>query len=528
LNPLATLSSWHQRFGHLGYSSIARMQKENLVAGMGDFFANKPDGVCDVCVQSKAKSLPFQRSLYQAEQPLDSLHVDLMGPFPYMTRDGFRYVLAVLDDHSRMSAVMMLRKKSEATEALITHIRQWESVLGKNLRAFRSDNGSEFRNQTFDSFCDDNGIVRNFSVPRRPQQNGRVERLNGVLVERTIALLVGCDLGPVFWPEAIQYANFLRNRSPFTGSTTPYESFLRRRPNVSDVKVFGCVTWVKVDSMDRSKFDPKAKKGRFEGFAEGVKGFRVMFPDGKIVVSRDCIFDELTTFHADSKPNWERTTRGGESSQNERSAEAIHELARLLAGGIDSVDTDQVLPSNSDSHLDPATPFYALSVASKHCLDNPSSYQQAMHSRSAALWKQAMDVEYDSILAHNVWELCELPSSRKALPTIWVYDLKRDSQGHVIRHKARLVVDGRKQIQGIDYDRVFAPTSHMATVRVLLTVAAHHDYDVYQVDVKTAFLNGIITEEIYVQHPMGYTRPGDKRVCRLLKSLHGLKQAARA
>jgi hypothetical protein len=135
--------------------------------------------------------------------------------------------------------------------------------LGKNLRAVRSDNGSEFRNQTFDSFCDDNGIVRNFSVPRRPQQNGGVLRLNGVLVERTIALLVGCDLGPVFWPEAIQYANFLRNRSPFTGSTAPCESSFRRRPNVSNVKVIGCVTWVKVDSMDRSKFDLKARKGRF-------------------------------------------------------------------------------------------------------------------------------------------------------------------------------------------------------------------------------------------------------------------------
>jgi hypothetical protein len=87
-----------------------------------------------------------------------------------------------------------------------------------------------------------------------------------------------------------------------------------------------------------------------------VKGFRVMFPDGKIVVSRDCIFDELTTFDAERKPNWERTTRGGGSSQNERSAEAINELVRLLAGGIDSVDTYQVLPSKSDSHLCPANP----------------------------------------------------------------------------------------------------------------------------------------------------------------------------
>jgi hypothetical protein len=160
---------WHQCFGHCGYSNIARMQKENLVDGMADFCANKPDGVCDICVQSKAKSLPFPRSLYQAEQPLDFLHVDLMGPFLYMAGVGLRYVMAVLDDHLCMSAAILLRQKSEATKSLITHIQQWVSVLGKNLTAFRSDNGSEFRNHTIDSFCDDNEIVRNFSVPRRPQ-----------------------------------------------------------------------------------------------------------------------------------------------------------------------------------------------------------------------------------------------------------------------------------------------------------------------------------------------------------------------
>jgi hypothetical protein len=154
-------------------------------------------------------------------------------------------------------------------------------------------------------------MIRNFSLPYRPQQNGRVERMDGVLAEKTIALLVGCDLGPVFWPEAIEYANYLRNRSPFTGSRTPHKMFFGRKPNVSDSKVFGCVTWVKQDRRNRWKFDPKAKKGRFNGFEPGVKGFRVLFRDCSVDLSRDCVFDELTTVDADSKPALGRTSRGG-------------------------------------------------------------------------------------------------------------------------------------------------------------------------------------------------------------------------
>ena len=332
-------------------------------------------------------------------------------------------MLTVLDDHSRLSAVALLRKKSHATEVLITHIGQWESILRRTVRAIRSDNGTEFVNSAFNSFSDDNGIIRNFSVPYRSQQNGRVERLNGVLLDRTVVLLTGCDLGPVYWPEAIQYANYLRNRSPFTGAHTPYESFFGRRPNVPDIKVFGCVVWVKVDSRLRRKLDPKARKGRFIGFQEGVKGFRVLFPDGSIVVSRDCIFEELTTSDAESRqPTGERTTRGGGSD-----AEAIEEFVRLLAGGLDAGNSEQM---PSDDTLDPAVD---LKASTKHCLAIPSSYKQAVSSPSADLWLQATQSEYDSLLSNNVRELCELPSGRHALPVLWVYDLKRDATGHDVR-----------------------------------------------------------------------------------------------
>jgi hypothetical protein len=96
---------------------------------------------------------------------------------------------------------------------------------------------------------------------------------------------------------------------------------------------------------------------------------------------------------------------------------------------------------------------------------------------------------------------------------------ERDSKGEFLRYKARLDVDGRKQVRGVDVDLVFAPTSRMSIVRLLLAVANFHDFEVYQADVNTAFLNGSITDEISVQQPVGLIEPGDQKVCKLIKSL---------
>jgi Reverse transcriptase (RNA-dependent DNA polymerase) len=127
----------------------------------------------------------------------------------------------------------------------------------------------------------------------------------------------------------------------------------------------------------------------------------------------------------------------------------------------------------------------------------------------------------------NVFELVPLPPGRTSIPTLWVFATKRDSDGNVVRHKARLVADGSKQASGVDYDSVFAPTSHLASLRLLLSIAAVKDLEIIHFDVKTAFLHGDLAEDIYMRQPPGYT-DGSGKVWKLRKSLYGLKQAARA
>ncbi len=133
-----------------------------------------------------------------------------------------------------------------------------------------------------------------------------------------------------------------------------------------------------------------------------------------------------------------------------------------------------------------------------------------------------------SLLENGTWELVERPEGVKLIPMKWVYKVKRDAQGNVERYKSCLVAKGFLQKQGVDFEEVYALMSKHTTLRVLLAIVAHQDLELHQLDVKTAFLNEELEEEIYMQQPQGYEQGGPNTVCRLLRALYGLRQAPRA
>eukprot|EP00253_Pinus_taeda_P027748 PITA_27748 len=140
-----------------------------------------------------------------------------------------------------------------------------------------------------------------------------------------------------------------------------------------------------------------------------------------------------------------------------------------------------------------------------------------------------MNEEIGAIEKSNTWELVDLPKGKDAIGVKWVYKTKSNAEGKIDRHKARLVVKGYKQQQGRDYDETFAPVARMETVRTVLSIATQHKWKIYQMDVKSAFLNGVLKEEVYVEQPPGYEVDGQEhKVCKLKKALYGLKQAPRA
>lgn len=140
-----------------------------------------------------------------------------------------------------------------------------------------------------------------------------------------------------------------------------------------------------------------------------------------------------------------------------------------------------------------------------------------------------MDDEIEAIQKNDTWELAILPKGHKAIGVKWVYKMKKNANGKVERYKARLVAKGYSQRAGIDYDEVFAPVARLETIRLLISLAAQNKWKIQQMDVKSAFLNGVLEEEVYIQQPSGYEIKGhEDKVLKLKKALYGLKQAPRA
>ena len=158
--------------------------------------------------------------------------------------------------------------------------------------------------------------------------------------------------------------------------------------------------------------------------------------------------------------------------------------------------------------------------------EEPTNYKEAAVHQD---WIDAMDKEMQSILKNETWELVKLSTGKKPIGLKWVYKLKRNSDGEVVKHKARLVGKGYVQKQDIDFEEVFAPVARLDTVRLLMAYAANNGWKIHRLDVKSAFLHGDFEEEVYVSQPEGYAVKGkEQHVLKLSKALYGLRQAPRA
>ena len=161
-------------------------------------------------------------------------------------------------------------------------------------------------------------------------------------------------------------------------------------------------------------------------------------------------------------------------------------------------------------------------------IDEPSTINAAWQGNFKKQWKEATDAEYKSLISNQTWELVPPPSNKNIVGNRWVFKVKRNSDGTVDRFKARLVAQGYSQSEGIDYDEVFSPVARYTSIRSLLALANVKDWHIHQMDVKTAFLQGSIDAEIFMEQPVGYVdKNSPNHVCKLQKSIYGLKQAAR-
>jgi hypothetical protein len=161
--------------------------------------------------------------------------------------------------------------------------------------------------------------------------------------------------------------------------------------------------------------------------------------------------------------------------------------------------------------------------------DEPATYAEAMMDPYYEKWQVDMRSEIDSMGENQVWNLVDPPEGVRPIECKWIYKKKKDMDGNVNIYKARLVAKGFRQVQGVDYDKTFLPVVILKSIRIILAIATYFDYEIWQMDVKTTFLNGNLDEDVYMIQLEGFVDPiNAEKICELQKSIYGLKQASQS
>ncbi|KAH9744422.1 Integrase catalytic domain-containing protein [Citrus sinensis] len=421
--------------------------------------------------------------------------------------------------------------------------------VGYSITCIRSDHGGEFENHAFENFCNDLGIEHQFSSPRTPQQNRVVERKNRSIQEMARTMLNENSLPKYFWAEAVNTACYVLNRVLIRPNLnkTPYELWKDIKPNIGYFKVFGCKCFVLNTKDNLGKFDPKSDVGIFLGYSNSSKAYRVYNKKTLVVEeSMHVTFDESNPSSTEKvvvDDNAEEEQQEEASNDNQEDApHGIQEEHHEETNAEQNEGTSQTLPKEwryvfshpKDVILgDPSRGVTTRSSLRNTCEHaafisqiEPKSFADAENDES---WIMAMQEELNQFERNNVWELVPNPEHQSIRGTKWVFRNKMDESGVVVRNKARLVTQGYNQEEGIDFDETFAPVARLESIRMLLAYACHKDFILYQMDVKSAFLNGYIMEEVYVKQPPGFENEKfPDHVYKLSKALYGLKQAPRA
>ncbi|KAK9074591.1 hypothetical protein SSX86_007189 [Deinandra increscens subsp. villosa] len=398
----------------------------------------------------------------------------------------------------------------------------------------------------------------------RDRMNGVAERRNRTLMDMVRSMLANTNLPQFLWTDALKTAVHILNRVPSKSvPMTPFEIWTGRKPSMRYMKVWGCPAEAKLYNPQQRKLDMKKVSCFFIGYPERSKGFRFYCPSHytRIVETRHAKFLENSNVSGSNVHQdliLQEVQEGGEKTAHFPSiSPLVHDIVPPSVSLEDNITpnmpsnegTSNAQDQNPDIVTQPQEPDAPLRRSSRPKrpvnfddyvtylneadldigkYNDPTSYNEAISSDQSSKWNEAMIDELDSMSKNNVWELVELPKGVKPIGCKWVYKTKLDPNGNIERHKARLVAKGYNRKEGIDYQETFSPVSRKDSLRIVMASVAHFDLELHQMDVKTAFLNGDLHEDVFMTQPEGFKSEGQEHlVCKLKKSIYGLKQASR-
>ena len=579
---VCTISSrvWHNRLGHTNPTRL------NFILQTFNLSFDTAKIHCDTCHLAKQKRLPFPKEGSRSTSVFDMVHMDVWGSFPHATHGDKRYFLTIVDDYSRFTWIFLLTLKSDCYSSFVNFYHMIDTQFGHKIRKIRSDNGGEFTSTNFQSFLQLKGIIHQTSCSHTPQQNGLVERKHQHLLSVARSFHIQANLPIYLWGYSITHAAYVINRLPseVIGHKSPYEMLHKKPPSYNTLRVFGCLCYAATQSRTH-KFSPRATKCVYLGPSPTQKGHTIYsLLTNSVTVNRDVLFyEDMFPLQEASPPNSPGDTRDFPIVNNSPHPQDDDDNHTCDTPQCNTPSETPTRPQDQTTDVTPTSPiqktttdlngaevpipdrretkrparfddyfcsfatstgtsrgtshpmqnfisYKHLTSSHKGFLDNisksqePSSYHQASKDLN---WIKAMKEELSAMENNQTWTLVPRPANRKVVGSRWVYRIKHKPSGEIDRFKARLVAKGHTQIEGCDYFETFSPVAKITSVRTLLAVASIKNWNLYHMDVSNAFLHGDLQEDIYMTPPPGLLPPSDTRVCKLSKSIYGLKQANR-
>ncbi|KAL0401838.1 UNVERIFIED_CONTAM: Retrovirus-related Pol polyprotein from transposon RE1 [Sesamum latifolium] len=502
-------SLWHKRLGHASMHAIKHIFDCNI-------YDNSLDMVCDVCPKAKQSRVPFPLSESHSEIAFELIHLDVWGPYKTATSSGCNYILTILDDYTRSLWTYYSKHKSQVPSILLTFSNMVGTQFGAKIKTLRSDNGLEFINKDCQSLCHSLGIIHQTSCVYTPQQNGRVERKHRHLLNVARAILFQASLPIRFWGDSILTATFLINRTPTKTLNwiSPFQALYGSPPSYAHLRTFGCLCFGTNLDPHKTKFHKRAHMCLFLGYATNQKAYKLYdLDEHTYFTSRDVVFHEDIFPYKLASPSDSTSCPLPIVVEDYNDTYSDHLMLEP------SIQSSPI--AVSENHTD--TPH---TVTPHSVTPDTSPLVLPRRGSQHPEWKTTMDAEIQALETNRTWKLTPLPAGKKTIGCKWVYKTKPRADGSVERHKARLVAKGYNQVEGIDYTDSFSLVAKAVTVRLFLTLAAAKGWVLQQLDINNAFLHGYLDEDIYMIPPDGYpVKPG--LVCKLERSLYGLKQASR-
>nr|GEV55618.1 hypothetical protein [Tanacetum cinerariifolium] len=368
-----------------------------------------------------------------------------------MSRQGASYFITFTDDFSRYGYVYLSKHKHEVFETFKVFEKEVENQLGKTIRSLRSDRGGEYMSQDILDHLKDHRIITHRTPPYTPQHNRVSERRNRTLLDMVRSKMSQTTLPKSFWDYALNIATRILNMVP-----------TKKRDTLTKPE----------------KLEPRSIKCIFVGYPKETMGYSFYYPpENKVLVAWNAEFLKNSLINQEASGSLEDL----EIIQEEDTHPSID---TSLNHEEDDLEIDE-----PQSDIVPIR----RSTRTRHSPDHPESEK----------WLNAMNVEMQSMKDNDVWILVELPPNGKTIGSKWLFKKKAKMDGNVHTYKACLVAKGYTQTSGIDYKETFSPVADIRAVRILIAIAAYYDYEILQMDVKTAFLNGYLNEEVYMEQPKG-------------------------